>query len=831
MVINDVLQYLKRASILPVAKDKKPLIPWKEFQSRKPTEDEVREWFKKFPDMNIGIITGKISDLIVVDVEKGGDVSDLPDTLISKTGGGGWHYYYRYTEGITNKARIRKLTDIRGEAGFVIAPPSIHASGVKYEWANRNMPTIFPKYLFGFKNNEDWAEISSGVSEGQRNETASKYIGKLMNVFSPDTWESTVWETARIWNNRNIPALSERELRVVYESISRKAIKNNRKIEPKEQSIVDFIPFTKVLQDGINTLLTTQEKDIVSFGYDWLDDKLTGLFPGELVIIGGESGCLHPDTKIYNPVDKTDFTVKERYERGKNFYVFSLNKKKEVIITMAMPPKKFFKTKMYELSNGKNKIITTGKHRVFDGKKYTKVCELSKSSSFLLPTTSVSCLLDYLANGQHCWKKVVSFQFDYRFLSHFCGQLLRKVKDIVLNVFPSQADVHGHNQPMFCKDASGVLLEYNHLYQLFSLQSKQDYDYLVNNIPSDEYLSHFESSIFSRTFQRHPLFGKFYSYLCQIYKDVNIALFVYLSNVLNIFLGFLGLTYFHYSRWEVKPQGGEVYYDFQVPNYHNYYASGLFHHNSGKSTFSTNIIYKASQQRKCVVFALEDRLDDYAIKKLYFEIGKIRHERGQKNYKWNDYRKNIISREQIQEELTKASENLKQNDIYFANVKQQMDIDLLEKLIEEQVNNGISLFLIDHLHYFNLLKGNANKSDYIESLMVRLKTLQNKTGARVILVVHYKKLDGKKPRLDSFKDSIAIVQNANYVINIWRERDRVDELNRYKTTFYIPKSRNPNGEGIIEVEFDPDTNDYKSYQGWQLVDLPKEKPISSFNNY
>jgi len=542
MIVDDILQYLKRASILPVGRDKKPLIPWKKFQSRKPTEDEVREWFKKFPEMNIGIITGKISDLIVVDVEKGGSVDNLPDTLIVKTGGGGWHYYYKYTEGINNKTRIKDLIDIRGDGGYVIAPPSIHSSGVKYEWVNHKMPSLFPKYLFGFKNNEDWAEISSGVSEGQRNETASKYIGKLMRVFSQDTWETTVWETARIWNNRNIPALPEGELRSVYESISRRAIKNDRKIEHKAQGIVNFIPFTKVLQDGIDILLTTKEKDIVSFGYDWLDDKLTGLFPGELVVVGGESG-------------------------------------------------------------------------------------------------------------------------------------------------------------------------------------------------------------------------------------------------------------------------------------------------TGKTTFATNIIYKASKNRKCVVFALEDRLDDYAIKRLYFEVGKIRQERGQKNYKWNDYRKNTISREQIEEELSKASNNLKNNDIYFADVKQQMNISLLEELIEEQVNNGVSLFLIDHLHYFDLLQGNANKSDYIESLMVRLKTLQNRTGARIILVVHYKKLDGRKPRLDSFKDSIAIVQNANYVINIWRERDSVDEINKYKTTFYIPKSRNPNGEGIIEVEFDPNTNDYKSYQGWQLVDLPKEKQQSSFNNY
>jgi hypothetical protein len=39
--------------------------------------------------------------------------------------------------------------------------------------------------------------------------------------------------------------------------------------------------------------------------------------------------------------------------------------------------------------------------------------------------------------------------------------------------------------------------------------------------------------------------------------------------------------------------------------------------------------------------------------------------------------------------------------------------------------------------------------------MVRMKQLQNLTGARIILIVHYKKLEGRKPLLDSFKDSIS----------------------------------------------------------------------------
>ena len=536
---QEVLSYLKRASIIPICKDKKPLISWKEFQTRKPTKEEVEEWFRKFPDMNIGIVTGKISNLAVVDIEKGGSCAGLPDTLIAQTGGGGWHYYYQYTEGIDNRARIRELTDIRGSGGYVVSPPSLHQSGQKYKWLNKKLPAFFPKHLFGIKEQQDWTEVAKGVSQGQTNETAAKYIGKLMNVFSIDTWENTVWETARIWNEKNIPCLPERELRLIYESIGKRARTNKQEVE---QVTADFIPFNKVLTNGINTLLSTKEEDVVSFGYDWLDNQLTGLFPSELLVIGSESG-------------------------------------------------------------------------------------------------------------------------------------------------------------------------------------------------------------------------------------------------------------------------------------------------SGKTTFATNIIYKASKKYRCALFALEDRLDDYAIKKLYFEIGKIRKSKGLKNYPWNDYRKNTITNKVLfEEELKEAEENIKSNNIFFADVRKQLDIDDLEKMIDDQVANGTSLFLIDHLHYFDLLKGNSTKADYIEQLMVRLKTLQNRNGARIILIVHYKKLDGQKPKLDSFKDSISIVQNANYVINIWRDRNDALSANRYKTTFIIPKSRNPNGEGTIEVEFDPETNDYKNVQDWKFGTPPEYQEPDLINN-
>lgn len=237
---------------------------------------------------------------------------------------------------------------------------------------------------------------------------------------------------------------------------------------------------------------------------------------------------------------------------------------------------------------------------------------------------------------------------------------------------------------------------------------------------------------------------------------------------------------------------------------------------TGKTTFATNIIYKASAKHKCAVLALEDRLPDYGIRALYFEIGRIRKRKGWNNYPWNAYRRNEIDDTNYKELRAEAYENIKNSNIFFGDVEELMDIDMLEAAMKEQVDKGVKLFLIDHLHYFDLMRGDSTKSDYVEQVMIRMKRMLDKTGVAAILVVHYKKLDGFKPKIDSFKDSIAIAQNANYVINLWRDRSlkEGEELweGRYDTKVFVPKSRNPNGEFTVDVVFDPAVNDFKNPQ-------------------
>lgn len=126
-------------SVIPVVfRGKLPAVSWKSYQSELASEGDLETWFAKGRCHNIGIVTGAISGLIVVDADSDETVAwaetNLPHTPTAKTARGR-HYYFRYSPciGSAVKAGGRKL-DIRSEGSFVVAPPSIHSSGASYTW-------------------------------------------------------------------------------------------------------------------------------------------------------------------------------------------------------------------------------------------------------------------------------------------------------------------------------------------------------------------------------------------------------------------------------------------------------------------------------------------------------------------------------------------------------------------------------------------------------------------------------------------------------------------------------------------------------------------------
>jgi putative DNA primase/helicase len=109
---------------------RRPKRTWEPYQQRLPTEVEVVRWWQMCPDANIGIVTGAISGIIVLDID--GSEVEHPTTPISLTGNG-MHIFYRHP-GERVHGFVRPGMDLKGDGGYVVAPPSIHPSGRRYEW-------------------------------------------------------------------------------------------------------------------------------------------------------------------------------------------------------------------------------------------------------------------------------------------------------------------------------------------------------------------------------------------------------------------------------------------------------------------------------------------------------------------------------------------------------------------------------------------------------------------------------------------------------------------------------------------------------------------------
>ncbi len=131
-------------SVIPIIPgQKKPMVKWESFQKQRATRPQIISWWSATPDANIGIVTGEISDLFVVDIDTEEGQQNLlqygfdnASTPIVKTPRGGQHLYFKYPKGrnITIGAGKIKGTDFRGNGGYVLAPPSKNGEGKPYQW-------------------------------------------------------------------------------------------------------------------------------------------------------------------------------------------------------------------------------------------------------------------------------------------------------------------------------------------------------------------------------------------------------------------------------------------------------------------------------------------------------------------------------------------------------------------------------------------------------------------------------------------------------------------------------------------------------------------------
>jgi Bifunctional DNA primase/polymerase, N-terminal/Primase C terminal 1 (PriCT-1) len=165
----------------------------------------IRQWWRQEPQFNLAIATGAVSGIFVVDVD-GLDAEvelrrleaqhgTLPSTVEAITARGR-HCYFRLPDApVRNSAgKIAPGVDVRGDGGYVLAPPSVHPTGKRYAWsvdcasAFAEAPAwLIDKVVLPAKGvtpplpPEAWRELfASGAAEGKRDHTITKLAGHLL---------------------------------------------------------------------------------------------------------------------------------------------------------------------------------------------------------------------------------------------------------------------------------------------------------------------------------------------------------------------------------------------------------------------------------------------------------------------------------------------------------------------------------------------------------------------------------------------------------------------------------------------------------------------------
>lgn len=204
---------------------------------------QIKAWWQKYPNANIGLATGSVSQNVFVidldiDEDRGIDGyhsledwqrehGDFPETWTAITGRGGYHLYYRGNGKIKNRAGIIDGVDIRGNGGYVVAPPSIHKNGNRYEW--EYSPDEFEiakadNNVEYFLNHDDQKQgaaftMPNIVAAGQRNQMLFRFACMMQAKGASD---QSVFAATMAENESSCsPPLTEQEVKVIVSSATR----------------------------------------------------------------------------------------------------------------------------------------------------------------------------------------------------------------------------------------------------------------------------------------------------------------------------------------------------------------------------------------------------------------------------------------------------------------------------------------------------------------------------------------------------------------------------------------------------------------------------------
>lgn len=198
------------------------------------SETKVKEYWGRWPSANIGIAIPPGLFVLDVDISHNGfeslgllqeSIGELPQTWLITTGGGGQHYYYKTSKTIRNTTKLGGYEglDIRGIGGYVVAPPSWHKSGERYEVSKWNGGiTLAPESLIELCLSRPTVELTGDgqpIAEGSRNDTLTRDAGAMRRR---GLSEGAIYAALQITSQERCqPPLDDEEIRIIAKSVTR----------------------------------------------------------------------------------------------------------------------------------------------------------------------------------------------------------------------------------------------------------------------------------------------------------------------------------------------------------------------------------------------------------------------------------------------------------------------------------------------------------------------------------------------------------------------------------------------------------------------------------
>lgn len=212
----------------------------------------IEQWWKRWPDANVAVRTGRESGIVVLDVDGGDGLESLrrleaengplPVTTSVVTPRGGQHYHFEHPGfEIRNSAGVLGVgLDIRGDGGYVLVPPSVGADGRRYERDCESPPAPAPGWLLerlrasgaGSRRTPDgvWLTlVRDGESEGRRDQQLTRLVGHLLRRYVD---VDLVAELAHLVNQHRFrPPMEAKQVDKIVDSICRQELRRRARKE------------------------------------------------------------------------------------------------------------------------------------------------------------------------------------------------------------------------------------------------------------------------------------------------------------------------------------------------------------------------------------------------------------------------------------------------------------------------------------------------------------------------------------------------------------------------------------------------------------------------